>query len=155
MIVGLFIGGLIFLGIEFMVPGFGVFGLIGMMSLLGSLYYALGADVMAAVIVTIVAVVALFLTIWVLKQFPDSRLGKKLTLTLESTTEKGYTGNDDRHDLLGKEGVVQTVLRPSGKVIIDDEPVDVVTDGEFLEVGTMVKVIATTGGRVVVRPIHS
>lgn len=154
MIVGLFIGGLIFIGIEFMVPGFGVFGLIGMMSLLGSLYYALGADAMAAMIVTVVAIAALLLTIWGVKLFPNSRIGRRLTLTLESTKEKGYTGNDDRQDLVGKAGTVQTVLRPSGKVLIDDEIVDVVTDGEFLDPGTTVKVVEATGGRVVVRPKH-
>lgn len=151
MITGLLIVGIVFLGIEFVVPGFGVFGLIGMMSLLGSLYYALGGGLMAAIIVTAAAFVILAITILVIKQLPNSRIGQKLTLTLESTKDRGYMGNDERVDLIGKEGVVVTVLRPSGKVNIDGNPVDVVTDGEFLEPGTKVVVIDATGGRVVVR----
>lgn len=153
MITVLFVAGIVFLGIEFSIPGFGVFGLLGMMSLLGALYYALGGGLFAAIVVTVAAFVILAITILVIKQLPNSRIGQKLTLTLESTKERGYSGNDERVDLIGKEGVVVTVLRPSGKVNIDDNPVDVVTDGEFLEPGTKVVVVDATGGRVLVRKV--
>ena len=52
---------------------------------------------------------------------------------------------------MGKTGVAQTVLRPSGRALIDGQLVDVITDGEFYEPGTKVKVVAVTGGRTVVR----
>lgn len=60
-------------------------------------------------------------------------------------------GNADRKDLVGKTGVAQTVLRPSGRALIDGELVDVITEGEFYEPGTAIRVVAATGGRTVVR----
>lgn len=47
--------------------------------------------------------------------------------------------------------MAQTVLRPSGRALIDGELVDVITEGEFYEPGTAVRVVAVTGGRTVVR----
>ena len=105
----LFFVGVVLLIIEGLIPGFGVFGISGILCLLGSLYFILGA------------------------------------------TAQGYTGSQERQDLLGKTGVAQTVLRPSGRALIDGELVDVITEGEFYEPGTAVRVVAVTGGRTVVR----
>ena len=60
---------------------------------------------------------------------------------------------DERKDLIGREGTVLTELRPAGSALIDDAPVDVVSEGAYLEKGTAVKVIAVNGNRVVVRKI--
>lgn len=50
----------------------------------------------------------------------------------------------------GKNGRALTPLRPSGTAIIDDVRLDVVTDGEFIDVGDAVRVTEVTGNRVVV-----
>ncbi len=93
----------------------------------------------------------MLIAFWLISKFPDSRIGKLLTLQWRSTTDNGYVGSEPKADLLGKTGVVQSVLRPAGRAIIDGEPVDVVSDGEFFEPGTKIRVVAVTGGRVVVR----
>ena len=72
-------------------------------------------------------------------------------LHLRSTAARGYTGQAERKDLLGRKGITQTVLRPSGRALIDGELVDVITEGEFYEPGTAIKVVSVTGGRTVVR----
>lgn len=51
---------------------------------------------------------------------------------------------------LGDCGVARTVLRPSGKADFGAYLADVVTDGDFLEAGTKVKVVRMEGGRVFV-----
>ena len=48
-----------------------------------------------------------------------------------------------------------TPLRPAGIAEIDGEKVDVVTEGEFLPVGTSVQVIKVNGRRIIVRKIDS
>ncbi|MCH5377906.1 MAG: hypothetical protein JJ992_28450, partial [Planctomycetes bacterium] len=61
-----------------------------------------------------------------------------------------------RHIVLadvGEEGQAISPLRPSGKMQIGDAMVDVVTEGEFVEAGSRVQVIAKQGTRVVVRPV--
>lgn len=153
MITYLVIGGVVLLGIESLVPGIGIFGLLGILALLGALYLYLGAGLLAALVVAVVAIIALIVGIWLIKKAPNSRLGKALTLTLESTKERGYSGSEERRDLLGKTGIAQSVLRPAGRVLFDNKPVDVVTDGEFYEPGTEVIVVEVTGGRIVVRKV--
>lgn len=51
---------------------------------------------------------------------------------------------------IGTIGVAHTMLRPSGKAIFDGQHCDVVTDGDFLDAGEKVRVVAVDGTRVVV-----
>ena len=55
--------------------------------------------------------------------------------------------------LLGKRGVTTTPLLPSGKAQFGDEVVDVMSDGELIQVGTAIAVAEVHGNEVVVRKI--
>ncbi|MDZ7646030.1 MAG: NfeD family protein [Cytophagales bacterium] len=46
---------------------------------------------------------------------------------------------------LGKVGKAHTILRPSGKVLIEDEIYDAFTRGDFVEQGDSIEVIGTEG----------
>jgi len=78
---------------------------------------------------------------------------KKLILTDSTNTESGYVSNVNRLELIGREGVTITPLRPSGTVKVDDERLDVVAEGSFIENNTKVKVVKVEGSRIVVREI--
>ena len=54
---------------------------------------------------------------------------------------------------VGDLGQAISPLRPSGKMQVGECTVDVVTEGDFVETGSEVKVIAKQGARVVVRPV--
>lgn len=143
--------GVVLLLVEGFIPGFGIFGISGILCLLGALYFFLGATAQAAALVGGVLLGLAVLGFWLIRRGPKSWLGRQVTLHLRSTAAQGYTGNEDRKDLVGKTGVAQTVLRPSGRALIDGELVDVITEGEFYEPGTAIRVVAATGGRTVVR----
>ena len=68
--------------------------------------------------------------------------------------EDGYVSNINRIDLLGKEGVALTILRPAGTVIINHERIDAVSEGGFIEQNASVKVIKVEGARIVVREVE-
>lgn len=53
----------------------------------------------------------------------------------------------------GETGVAQTTLRPAGKALIGQRLVDVVTDGQFIEPGSGVRVLSVAGDRIVVEPV--
>ncbi len=55
--------------------------------------------------------------------------------------------------LLGREGVAISLLRPGGKAQFGDDIVDVVTEGPLVEKGTRVKVIGASGREAIVAPI--
>ncbi|MFP6604068.1 MAG: NfeD family protein, partial [Pirellulaceae bacterium] len=56
---------------------------------------------------------------------------------------------------VGDEGKAESPLRPSGKMAVGDQLVDVVTDGEFVDAGEGVKVVEIQGSRIVVRSLRS
>ena len=76
-----------------------------------------------------------------------------LVLGEKQKNKAGYTSTKDKSDLLGAIAVCSTDLRPAGTVVVEGEPVDVVTEGDFVTKGDIVKVISTEGSRVVVRRI--
>ncbi|WP_127448867.1 NfeD family protein [Veillonella sp. 3310] len=149
--IGLIVSGIILLLIEMMIPGFGIFGLTGLLLFLWGIYDWMGGGPMALITVTVLSVVGVLLLWWIVSIFPNTRLGERLTLRLQSTKEKGYASHPDPNRWLGKVGETKTVLRPAGTMIVEGTFLDVVTDGEFYEPGTEVKIISVTGGRIVVR----
>jgi membrane-bound serine protease (ClpP class) len=76
-------------------------------------------------------------------------------LVTKGERKDGWASAVRRPDLVGREGVALTDLRPSGTVLIGEERVDAVSESAWIEDGTMVKVVSSQGYRHVVRPIRS
>lgn len=150
----LFLAGLILLAIEFFVPGFGLFGIAGIASILLSLFMTLGGGVSALSIMASGTVAAVIVFLILLKYLPSSGLWRRLVLRNELRSEQGYTASDDLSPLIGQEGVVLTLLRPAGTVRIGEQVLDVVSEGRFIEPGVRVKVLGVQGNRIVVRAIE-
>ncbi len=154
--------GLILLVVEiFLLPGFGLFGAIGIVALLGGLglslvgtgatwavvLYALG-QVIVAVLLAVVLALAL------LRVLPRLPFGRRLILETELPAQAGYASapEADRR-WLGKRGIAASTLRPAGIAHFDHERVDVITEGEFIEAGDPIEVLRVEGNRIVVRRI--
>ena len=76
-----------------------------------------------------------------------------LILDERQKNKSGYTSCRDKSELIGAIAVCSTDLRPAGTVSVEGEPVDVVTEGDFVKKGDIVKIISTDSSRVVVRRI--
>ncbi len=149
----LFIAGIVFIILELFLPG-GIAGIIGVIAVVASLFLASGSFKVMAVSILIATAVSIAASILLTKVLGKRmKFFKKFILTDSTSTESGYVSNVTRHDLIGKIGVTQTALRPAGTVIIDDERLDVVSDGSFTEKDKKVKVIKVEGSRIVVREI--
>ena len=61
----------------------------------------------------------------------------------------------EENDYLGRRGRALTDLRPSGVALIDDERVDVVTRGEYLESQASIVVIGVRGNQIIVKQVNS
>ena len=85
-----------------------------------------------------------------IRYLPENRMFNKLVLADQTDRNHGYTSSDSKDDLMGLEGVALTSLRPAGTVLIQERRVDVVSVGEFIEKGAQVKVVDTSGSRVMV-----
>jgi membrane-bound serine protease (ClpP class) len=154
--------GLIALGVEvFLLPGFGVAGILGIVMIASSMLLALigsaptGADVLQAVAVLVASLVVTTAVIfgW-LRHLPNSTRWSGLFLHHSSEASEGFISAPLREELVGRTGVALTDLRPSGTAVFDDERLDVVTEGEFVGSGSSVTVLRSDGYRHVVRAIE-
>jgi membrane-bound serine protease (ClpP class) len=152
-VIGAFIASLVLIAMELATPGVGIFGIVGIVLLFGSLFYMLGASLSAAYIIAGGIIIAAILFYFVGRRLPKSRLVAKLALTTRSTKDKGYTSQADKSTYLNKRGQTITILRPSGTVRIGTERVDAVSDGGFINCGVEIRVIKVEGTRIVVEPV--
>jgi membrane-bound serine protease (ClpP class) len=146
--VTLLVIGLILLFCEVLLPGM----ILGMLSLL-----CLGGSIAAGYMNTDhghiflcinLASICAF-TAWFVIFFPNTKFVKKISSQSTTVGELDI----DHTALLNQIGEAFTDLRPSGKANIQEQRVDVVTEGVFLEKGDPVKVIKIQGQRIVVRKI--
>lgn len=149
----LIIGGMILLFFEIaIIPGFGITGITGILLLASGVFIGFWKlDLMTAIIINAVSFFLLLLLLWwAFYIFPKTKMGKEFSLETKLSVEDGYTAIRDLSNLLGKEGVTLTDLRPSGFAKIEEERIDVISDGEFIQKGAKVKVIKIKGGSVIV-----
>lgn len=135
----LFVVGLIFIVFEiFVVPGFGVPGIIGIVLVFSSLILALVGNIKFNFEgLPTKEVFRAFMTVlggmgmgMVLIIYLSSRIGKKGFLNkvaLHADQEGYYSVPMEPDNMVGKTGIAATVLRPSGKVNIDGEYYDAVS----------------------------
>lgn len=145
--------GIILIIVELFVPG-GIVGLIGVAAILGSLFmsgYDIGQmsiSISIAFLVAVIASVILYRRIGL-----DKGVFRHIILKESTSTELGYVSSTNRLELIGKEGVALTPLRPSGIAEFEGERIDVVSEGRFISKDSPVIVVKVEGARVVVREI--
>ena len=155
--------GLVLLGIEaFVVPGFGIFGVAGIVAILAGLYMSLLGniptmpDFTRAAWVLTSSMLLLIGSAWALiRTLPSSsRLAESgIFLLAKTTSATGYESAEVRSDLVGKHGTAITDLRPAGTALVGDERIDVVSESEWISAGTPVKILSAEGYRHIVRSV--
>lgn len=151
--VALFIGGALLVLLEFILPGLicGIVGSIMMLTSVGLGVYAYpdnsGAIVFGG---AVLAVVIFILGMWLM---PRLGAASGLMQAKQQLPEEGYLNVPERTDLLHREAVVYSALRPAGVITIGNERLDAVSDAAFIDKDVRVRVIAVEGNRIVVETI--
>ena len=164
----LFLAGLAFLGVElFILPGFGIAGLTGML-LLGTSLVLAGQDFVVpqtnAEMMTLVRSLSVLtgsmLAFFVLAAFMNRYFGSLPILgrlALAPPTESETTPEPtaaEKEIAVGDVGRADSALRPSGRARFGHRLLDVATDGDFIESGTPIQVVRISGRRVFVVPVE-
>ena len=143
--------GLLLLGAEIFVPG-GILGVMGILSLLGAIILGFvafpGYGVWIALSIIVLTGIALIL--WI-RIFPNTSLGKNMTISNDLSSSKA--SEEGIEDLLGKDGITTSKLRPGGFAEINGKRKDVITRGEMINNGKHIKVIEIEANRIVVKKI--
>jgi membrane-bound serine protease (ClpP class) len=153
--------GVLALAVEILVlPGFGVAGVLGLVAVGTAIVLAMvgpaptTADVLQALAVlgASLLVSGSVMYAW-LRHLPNSGRFHGLVLRGGMPQSEGYISALPRADLVGRDGVAATDLRPAGTALFGTERVDVVTEGEYVRQGTPVRVLRSEGYRHVVRAV--
>jgi membrane-bound serine protease (ClpP class) len=177
----LFLAGIGLLAAElFLIPGFGVVGVSGILVIGLSLALAmqdfliprnawewsiLGRNVLVVCVGILASITAIALIALMgprIKLFDRLTLHSRITGTAggldpdsaatNAAAEAVFPGEGDYAGLLGKTGRAASTLRPSGKAEIEGRTYVVETEGVYVESGTAITVIRVLGNRVVVGP---
>lgn len=144
--------GLILIVIEMFNPGFGAPGIMGLFLLMVGVLLTARSLFDALIMVIIILAILGLAFIFALRSAKKGRLNRILVLSDSLKNDLGYNSSRNLDHLMGKEGTVLTILRPSGSADIDGIILDVVSEGSFIAKGSKVEVVEVTGNRVVVRP---
>lgn len=138
----------------FLIPGFGLTGISGIIAILTSIFLTFGNIIQAVYSILIAlgfTIVGFFLLI---RYIPATRTWRKFILFTKQEKELGYTvGIKNSKRLIGKEGIAITPLRPSGMVEVNGEKLNAITRGEYVDSNTKIKIISVEGNNIVVEAV--
>ena len=152
--------GLVLLVVEaFLIPGFGIAGVAGIGVILWGLYLLLLPDVpvseevyhSALTGLTIGIIGGIIALVFLFRMVTKTKFWTKLTSPGVESQDEGYSTSIGLEDMVGKNGIATSDLRPSGWALLGDRKIFVVTEGEFVDKDQSVKVLSVDGNRVVVR----
>ena len=157
-IIALFIGVLLIIAEIFVIPGFGVAGVAGITLTVVSLilimlnndyfnfeFVPLGDIVVASAVAFGGLAGGMAVLFFGGAKLMQSKAFQRIALIDTQESSKGYTVNTFTKSMNGKTGTAYTVLRPSGKVMIDDQLFDAFTRGDYVEKGDAIIVIESEG----------
>lgn len=162
-IIALFVGLVLIAAEVFVIPGFGIAGITGIILTVCSLILIMvnnnffdfefvpPASILYAVAAAFGGLLGGICLLFIGgSKIADTKFFKRIALTDTQESRRGYTSSFIKEPIIGKTGIAHTVLRPSGKVMIDGQLYDAITRGEFIEKGQAVEVVGedTTSLRV-------
>lgn len=165
--------GLVLLALEvFVLPGFGVAGVLGLACVVFALALSLvglpldvllrtGAWVEPLTRVGLALLVTLIGLLVAARFLPRTRAMRRLVLDRKLDSHTGDKGGPegfvsaDETELLGAEGIAESDLRPVGVARFGARRVDVISEGGYVRAGTRVRVHEVAGSRVVVRAVEA
>ena len=157
----IFVLGLALIVVEvFVIPGFGITGIVGLFLILGSVFYTFFSETgdfsialfWLSISIILTCALAILATIFLPKSSPFQRFA----LSTVMSADQGYhsAGINDFQGFIGKTGVALTPLRPAGTARIENRRLDVVTVGNFIDENTPIRVLEVEGSKISVETLE-
>ena len=171
----LFVVGVVFVLLEvFVIPGFGVFGIGGLIMIVAGIVLASQTFIIprnseelarlpASLSMVLAAGSGFFAGIFFIRKYLTTmpifrRIMLQPPAADESLSPEQRDQKEslvDRRHMIGKTGTTMTPLVPAGKAQIGNDLIDVISDGRLIERNLPIRVIEVTGNRVVVESVES
>jgi len=146
----LLISGFVLVGIEMAMPGFGLPGISGIVSLVIGII--LTADsVSSGIIMAIIVIVILGIMLAVAMTLLGSKKVKSpMVLREDVKGEHGFLESSDLEYLIGREGTATTDLRPAGKGKFDGIEFDILSGGSYINKGQNIRISRIKDNKLIV-----
>ncbi len=171
----LFVVGVVFVLLEvFVIPGFGVFGIGGLIMIVAGIVLASQTFIIprnseelarlpASLSMVLAAGSGFFAGIFFIRKYLTTMPVFRRIMLQPPTADESLSPEQrdqkeslvDRRHMVGKTGLTMTPLVPAGKAQIGSELVDVISDGRLIERGLSIRVVEVIGNRVVVEFVES
>jgi membrane-bound serine protease (ClpP class) len=167
----IFVVGIILIAVElFAIPGFGIAGISGIILVIVGLTLSLvgniGFDfrpvdlnqILASFFLVIISIfLAIIVSFFITKSlFSQNKLFGSLALETVQNVEDGYTSSDKTYrEMVGKDGIAHTILRPSGKVLINNDVYDATAIAGYIEKGDKIRVVRYATTQLFVKKIEN
>jgi membrane-bound serine protease (ClpP class) len=152
----------------FVIPGFGIAGISGLILTLGSLILVMlnndffdfsfvkASEIFQA---TATIIAGMFGSIIIMffggVRLTNTKFFNRIALQAVQNRSEGYTSSFKEESMIGKTGTAYTVLRPSGKVLIEGALYDAYTRGDYIDKNDKIKVINEEGTSLKVKKIEA
>jgi len=146
----LLIAGFVLIGIEMAIPGFGLPGTGGIVSLaVGILLTAKTLETGIIMVVVIIVLSAIMMTV-IMTLLSSKKAKAPIVLKDDVRGEQEFLNTSDMEYLIGKTGVAATDLRPGGKGNFDGIYFDVLSDGMYVNKGERIRIIKVKDNKLIV-----
>jgi membrane-bound serine protease (ClpP class) len=153
LVVALAVAGLLGILLELHVlPGHGIAGGFGLVALVAAIVLAFGSSFIFVAVQSLAVAIVLTAIAFAIttRIYPENAFVARLVFA--GVQGPDYVAGGDHRDLLGQTGTASSYLRPAGVATIGGRRVDVLTEGEFVNAGTPVRVTRVEGARIFVQP---
>lgn len=144
------VAGFVLVGVEMVVPGFGLPGIAGIVCLVAGIF--LTADTIeTGILITVIVIVILGILMTVIMGFLSQQKYKS-PIILDTDVKAGVPLNaSDLDYLLNKEGMASTDLRPAGKGDFEGIELDVFSEGQYIKKGSRIIISRISRNRLMVK----
>ena len=150
--------GLIFCAIECFIPGFGFFGISGGVLIVFGIVYrmVMGGTWWHFFYMCGIALIVLALVVFIaIRSARFGFLSKTPIVDNSTALPKDFADNDKNYGyLLNKTGVTVTVCKPVGKIKIDDQLYQAISNGDYLEKDSKIIVVDVDGDTIVIKKLE-
>ena len=147
--------GIVLCVIEASIPGFGVFGICGILCEVGAIVtnaIVSGDPIQVLILFLLVTLIVLLIFLLFVRSARFGVLGKTPIVENRPSISENYGKEQEQKlkELVGKEGIATTECRPIGKVRINQDTYEVRSKSTMIKKGEVVKVVSIEDSTIII-----
>ncbi|MGX7349557.1 NfeD family protein [Dolosicoccus paucivorans] len=151
----LFLVGIAFLIVEIYIPGFGLAGIVGALSVVTGLYFHLDSYMMTSLMLLLMVVCSIGVGALMMQ------MGRVLTISprfilnrsIQSQSKSQYYTKSLKELAVGQQGIARTALRPIGEASFNGKVYEVTSDEGLILQGSALEIVQLTSSKIIVKKV--